>query len=83
MSLDTILDCSLNLASFCGVLFFLKIDSSLDLLDFAFLISGVIKGLWGRERQEVVFCGACLSRRVERMDVNCSRYRARVGAGDV
>ena len=57
--------------------------SSLDLLDFSFFISGVIKGLCGRERQEVVFCGACLSRRVERVDENWSRYGARVDAGDV
>jgi hypothetical protein len=62
MSLETNLDCSLKLDSFCGVLFFLNIVSSLDLLDFSFLISGVMKGLWGRERQEVVFCGACFSR---------------------
>ena len=64
MSLETILDCSLILVSLCVVRFFLKIVSSLDLLDFSHLISGVMKGLWGRERQEVVFCGACLSRRV-------------------
>ena len=56
---------------------------SLDFFEFFLLISGVIKGLWGRERQEVVFCGACLSRRVERTEENWSRYRARVGAGDV
>ena len=43
-------------------------NSSLDLLDFAFFISAVIKGLLGRERQEVVFCGACLSRSVERIE---------------
>ena len=58
MSFATDLDCSLNCASLCGVRFFLKIDSNLDLLDLAIFISGVIKGLWGRERQEVVFCGA-------------------------
>ena len=45
--------------------------SSLDRFDFSFLISGVMKGLWGRERQDVVFCGACLSRSAERIDVNC------------
>ena len=73
----------MKFASFCGVRFFLKIVSSLDLLDFSFLISGVMKGLWGRERQEVVFCGACLFRRVERTEENWSRYEARVGAGDV
>jgi len=56
INLVTILDWSLNFASFCGVLFLLKIVSSLDLLDFSFFISGVIKGLWGRERHEVVFC---------------------------
>ena len=73
MSLETILDCSLKSASFCGVRFFLKIVSSLDLLDFSCLISGVMKGLWGRERQEVYFSGACLSRRVERVEENWSR----------
>ena len=70
MSLETILDCSLKLVSFCRVRFFLKIVSSLDLLDFSHLISGVMKGLWGRERQKVVFCGACLSRRVVRVEEN-------------
>ncbi len=73
MSLETILDCSLKLNSFCGVLLFLNIVSSLDLLDFSFLFSGVMKGLWGRERQEVVFCGACFSRRVVRTEENWSR----------
>ena len=42
-------------------------------LDFCFLISGVTKGLWGRARQEVVFCGACLSSRLERIEENWSR----------
>lgn len=73
MSLETNLDCSLKLDSFCGVLFFLNIVSSLDLLDFSFLISGVMKGLWGRERQEVIFCEACLSKRVVKVEENCSR----------
>ena len=35
MSLETILDCSLILVSLCVVRFFLKIVSSLDLLDFS------------------------------------------------
>ena len=73
MSLETILDCSLKLASFCGVRLFLKIVSSFDLLDFSCLISGVMKGLWGRERQEVIFSGACLSRSVEKVEENWSR----------
>jgi hypothetical protein len=70
ISLATVLDCFLKFASFSGVLFFLNIVSSRDLLDFSVFISGVIKGLWGRERHEVVFCGACLSRRVERTEEN-------------
>jgi hypothetical protein len=73
ISFETILACSLKFVSFCGVLFLLKIVSSLDLLDFSFFISGVMKGLCGRERQEVVFSGACLSRRAVRVEENWSR----------
>ena len=57
--------------------------SSLDRLDFSFFISAVTNGLCGRERQEVVFWGACLSRRVVRVVVNCSLYWVRVVAGEV
>jgi len=58
MSFETNLDCSLNCASLCGVRSFLKIDSSFWTFK-AILFSRVIKGLWERERLEVVFCGAC------------------------
>ena len=44
--------------------------SSLERLDFSALICGVIKGLHGREGHEIVFSGACLSKRVERTEEN-------------
>ena len=67
----TILGWALKFSSFIGVLAFLKIVSSLDRFRFSSLISGVMKGLCGRDKQEVVFKGACLSKRVVRVEVIC------------
>ncbi len=49
----------------------LNIDSSRERMDFSRRISGVMNGLDGVDGQEVVFGGACLSRRVERVSENC------------
>ena len=48
----------------------LKMDSSLDRLVLAARISGVIKGFCERKGDVTVFSGACLSRRVDSMEVN-------------
>jgi len=60
----------------------LKIDSSLERLDFSRRISGVIKGLDGVDGMEEVFVGACLSSRVERVSENCCTQASRVVAGE-
>ena len=43
-----------NVFSFTGVLSFLKMVSNLERFDFSVFISGVMNGLRGRERKEVV-----------------------------
>ena len=67
----TILACALKFCSFSDVFAFLKMVSSLDRFRFSSLISGVMKGLCGRDKQEVVFKGVWLSKRVVRVEVNC------------
>ena len=53
ISLATTLACVLKLISFTVVFDFLKIVSSWDRFFFSCFISGVIKGLCGRERQDI------------------------------
>ena len=47
--------------------------SSLDLLDFSSMMSGVIKGLCFREEHVMVLSGACLSSVVESTELKRSR----------
>ena len=90
MTLETILDCSLKLASFCGVRFFLKIVSNLDLLDFSCLISGVMKGVGARKTEShffwSVFIKKCGEGRRELVEVRsecCSRRCVKSRCKDV
>lgn len=63
--------CSLNLSlSICNF-DDLKIDSSLERFDFSIRISGVMKGLCGRDGKEEVLAGACLSSRLDNVFENC------------
>ena len=57
--------------------------SNLERFDFSVFISGVMNGLCGRERKEVVLSGACLSRSEERVVVNCATYSISDVAGEV
>jgi hypothetical protein len=56
--------------------------SSLERLDFSSRISGVMKGLCGRDEQVTVLRGACLSTVAVRVVLKRSRYDSRDVAGD-
>ena len=51
-----------------------KIVSSFDLLFFSERISGVMNGFWIFAVQVMVLSGACLSRRLDKVDENNSAY---------
>ena len=73
VSFATMVSCFLTFSKLVGDLHLRYIDSSLEHSVFMVRMLAVMQSLRGREGQVMVRRGACLSRRLERMEENCSR----------